>query len=268
MPLDAELPPEREEEARRALDRARDIGEEYENVRVSAELLRARDVGKGIVEEARRSDAEAIVVGGEPPTKVRGGAVYGGIGAARPAEIGCGDPVRAEEGPLPRPPHRAARNRRLTRSISAVFILIVGCGRVGSTVARSMLREGHEVSCLDEDPESHTRLEVGLEKGWEDLGGMFTVGAGLEIDALVAAGIERADAFIASTDGDNTNIVISQIAQRRYEVPTVIARILDPLRAEWYQRQGLNTICPTRVAIEMLETAVLDRPAGGSEDGP
>jgi trk system potassium uptake protein TrkA len=123
------------------------------------------------------------------------------------------------------------------------------------------------VSCLDEDPESHTRLEVGLEKGWEDLGGMFTVGAGLEIDALVAAGIERADAFIASTDGDNTNIVISQIAQRRYEVPTVIARILDPLRAEWYQRQGLNTICPTRVAIEMLETAVLDRPAGGSKDG-
>jgi trk system potassium uptake protein TrkA len=147
-----------------------------------------------------------------------------------------------------------------------MFILIVGCGRVGSSVARTMLREGHEVSCLDEDPESHTRLEVGLEKGWEDLGGMFTVGAGLEIDALVAAGIERADAFIASTDGDNTNIVIAQIAQRRYNVPTVIARILDPLRAEWYQRQGLNTICPTRVAIEMLESAVLDGGPGDSEE--
>jgi trk system potassium uptake protein len=144
-----------------------------------------------------------------------------------------------------------------------MFILIVGCGRVGSSVARTMLREGHEVSCLDEDPESHTRLEVGLDRGWEDLGGMFTVGAGLEIDALVAAGIEKADAFIASTDGDNTNIVISQIAQRRYNVPTVIARILDPLRAEWYQRQGLNTICPTRVAIEMLESAVLE----GAENG-
>ena len=165
---------------------------------------------------------------------------------------------------MPGPPHRPARNNRLTLSIRTVFILIVGCGRVGSSVARTMLREGHEVSCLDEDPESHTRLEVGLEKGWEDLGGMFTVGAGLEIDALVAAGIERADAFIASTDGDNTNIVIAQIAQRRYEVPTVIARILDPLRAEWYQRQGLNTICPTRVAIEMLESAVLDGAGGGS----
>jgi trk system potassium uptake protein len=144
-----------------------------------------------------------------------------------------------------------------------VFILIVGCGRVGSSVARTMLREGHEVSCLDEDPESHARLEVGLDRGWEDLGGRFTVGTGLEIDALLAAGIERADAFIASTNGDNTNIVISQIAQRRYEVPTVIARILDPLRAEWYQQQGLNTICPTRVAIEMLESAVL---GGGDDD--
>ncbi len=140
-----------------------------------------------------------------------------------------------------------------------MFILIVGCGRVGSSVARAMLREGHEVSCLDEDPESHARLEVGLEKSWEDLGGQFTVGAGLETEALVAAGIEKADAFIASTDGDNTNIVIAQIAQRRYEVPTVIARVLDPLRAEWYQRQGLHTVCPTRVAIDMLESAVRER---------
>jgi trk system potassium uptake protein TrkA len=145
-----------------------------------------------------------------------------------------------------------------------VFILIVGCGRVGSSVARTMLHEGHEVSCLDEDPESHTRLEVGLDKSWEDLGGRFTVGTGLETDALLAAGIERADAFIASTNGDNTNIVISQIAQRRYEVPTVIARILDPLRAEWYRQQGLNTVCPTRVAIDMLEDAVRE---GAQRDG-
>jgi len=150
-----------------------------------------------------------------------------------------------------------------------MFILIVGCGRVGSSVARTMLREGHEVSCLDEDPESHARLEVGLDKGWEDMGGMFTVGAGLEVDALEAAGIGRADAFIASTDGDNTNIVIAQIAQRRYGVPTVIARILDPLRAEWYQQQGLHTICPTRVAIEMLEGAVRGGTvrSGASSDG-
>ena len=151
-----------------------------------------------------------------------------------------------------------------------MFILIVGCGRVGSSLARAMLREGHEVSCLDEDPESHARLEIGLDKPWEDLGGQFTVGTGLETEALRAAGIERAQAFVASTDGDNTNIVIAQIAKRRFNVPTVIARVLDPLRAEWYERQGVHTICPTRVAIEMLETEVRDaanRTSGGAKVG-
>ena len=126
-----------------------------------------------------------------------------------------------------------------------MFIVIVGCGRVGSSLARTMLKDGHEVSCLDEDSEAHARLEIGLDKPWEDMGGQFTVGAALEVEALTAAGIEKADVFVASTDGDNTNIVISQIAKRRFNVPTVIARILDPLRAEWYDRQGVHTICPT-----------------------
>jgi APA family basic amino acid/polyamine antiporter len=89
LPLDAELPPEREEEARRALERAKAVGDEYEDVEVSAEVIRARDVGAGIVEASRRSGAEAIVVGGEPPSKIRGGATLGGIGAAKPAEIGA-----------------------------------------------------------------------------------------------------------------------------------------------------------------------------------
>jgi APA family basic amino acid/polyamine antiporter len=89
LPLDAALPPAREQEARRALARAREVGEEYEDVEVSTEVVRARDVGAGIVEAARRSGAEAIVIGGEPPTKIRGGATLGGIGAARPAEIGA-----------------------------------------------------------------------------------------------------------------------------------------------------------------------------------
>ena len=139
-----------------------------------------------------------------------------------------------------------------------MFILVVGAGRVGSSLARSMLREGHEVSCLDEDSESHARLEIGLERPWEDLGGRFTVGTALEIEALRAAGIERAEVFVASTDGDNTNIVIAQIARRRFDVPTVIARVLDPLRAEWYERQGMHTVCPTRVAVDMLERSVRD----------
>ena len=89
LPLDAALPPEKEHVAERALERAREVGEEYEDVKVSAEVVRARDVGAGIVETARRSGAEAIVIGGEPPTKIRGGATFGGIGAAKPAEIGA-----------------------------------------------------------------------------------------------------------------------------------------------------------------------------------
>jgi trk system potassium uptake protein TrkA len=142
-----------------------------------------------------------------------------------------------------------------------VFVLIVGCGRVGSTLARSLLRDKHDVSCLDEDPESHARLEVGLEGSWEDAGGQFTVGTALEMDALIAAGVERADAFIAATDGDNTNIVVAQLAKRRFNVPVVIARVLDPFRAEWYEQQGVHTICPTRVAIDMLEGEVQEAAA-------
>jgi basic amino acid/polyamine antiporter, APA family len=89
LPLDAVLPADREDEARRALARAREVGEEYEDVDVTTDVIRARKVGAGIVEAARRSGSEAIVIGGEPPTKIRGGAKIGGIGAAKPAEIGA-----------------------------------------------------------------------------------------------------------------------------------------------------------------------------------
>jgi basic amino acid/polyamine antiporter, APA family len=89
LPLDAKLPKEREEQARRALQRAREVGEEYEDVEVVTDVIRARKVGAGILEAARRSNSEAIVIGGEEPTKIRGGGVFGGIGAAKPAEIGA-----------------------------------------------------------------------------------------------------------------------------------------------------------------------------------
>jgi basic amino acid/polyamine antiporter, APA family len=89
LPLDAELPPDREQQARRALDRAREVGEEYADVEVSTEVIRARKTGAGIVEAARRANSEAIIIGGEPPSKIRGGGKYGGIGGAKPAEIGA-----------------------------------------------------------------------------------------------------------------------------------------------------------------------------------
>ncbi len=137
-----------------------------------------------------------------------------------------------------------------------MFVVIAGCGRVGSAIAKTMLDEGHEVSVLDEDPRAILLLDTGLDRSWAERGGSFTLGTALELDALLAAGLDRADAFVASTHGDNTNLVIAQIAQRRFGVERVVVRVLDPARAAWYREQGLSTVCPTQVAVEMLEAAV------------
>src|SRR5580700_11336432 len=128
-----------------------------------------------------------------------------------------------------------------------MFILIVGSGRVGSAVAKRSLDAGHEVSVLDSDPLTT----------WEDAGGRFTVSTALEIDGLIEAGIEQADVFLAATSGDNTNLVIAQIAQRRFKVPRVVVRVADPGRAAWYAEQGLITICPTQVAIDQATQVAL-----------
>src|SRR5579859_8259530 len=138
-----------------------------------------------------------------------------------------------------------------------MLILIVGSGRVGSAVAKRALEAGHEVSVLDSDPLSHERLDKDQSTSWEDAGGRFTVGAALEVDGLVAAGIEEADVFMAATRGDNTNLVIAQIAQRRFRVPRVVVRVADPGRAAWYAEQGLHTICPTQEAIDQAARAAL-----------
>jgi trk system potassium uptake protein len=143
-----------------------------------------------------------------------------------------------------------------------MMVLVVGAGRVGSAVAKSALTAGHTVSVLDEDPLSHERLDAGQPTSWEDAGGRFTVGTAIEIDALLAAGVEEADVFICSTNGDNTNLTVAQIAQKRFGIPKVIVRVLDPARSEWYAEQGLHTICPTKVAIELFENAVFG-PNGG-----
>jgi trk system potassium uptake protein TrkA len=137
-----------------------------------------------------------------------------------------------------------------------VFVLIVGAGRVGSSVAKAALAAGHDVSVLDEDPLSHERLDANQPTSWEDAGGRFTVGTALEVDALLEAGIEQAEVFVASTNGDNTNLVIAQIARKRFGVDRVIARVLDPARAAWYAEQGLETICPTQFAITEFERAL------------
>ncbi len=144
-----------------------------------------------------------------------------------------------------------------------MFVVIVGCGRVGSAIAKRMIRQGHEVSVLDENQEAHALLEHDLDQTWEDAGGRFTVGTALEVEALTEAGIDRADVAVCSTNGDNTNIVVAQLARKRFQVPKVVVRVLDPYRAEWYQQQGLHTVCPTQVAIDMLTEAVIGEPVAG-----
>jgi trk system potassium uptake protein TrkA len=139
-------------------------------------------------------------------------------------------------------------------------MLIVGAGRVGSAIARRALQAGYDVSVLDEDPLSHERLDAGQSDSWEDAGGQFTVGTALEIDALIEAGIEQSDVFIASTDGDNTNLTVAQIAQKRFGVEKVLCRVMDPARAAWYGEHGLHTISPTQHAIELFASA-LELPA-------
>jgi len=138
-----------------------------------------------------------------------------------------------------------------------MFILIVGSGRVGSAVAKRALEAGHDVSVLDSDPLSHERLDKDQSTTWEDAGGRFTVGTALEVDALIEAGVEQADVFLACTRGDNTNLVIAQIAQRRFKVPRVVVRVADPGRAAWYSQQGLLTISPTQVAIDQATNMAL-----------
>ena len=127
--------------------------------------------------------------------------------------------------------------------------LVVGCGRVGSSLAKRLLEADWEVVALDESEEALGRLG-------ENWPGEFHLGHALDIQVLEEAGITDADALIASTDGDNTNIVVAQVAKLRYEVPHVAARILDPARAEFYTSRGLNVVCPTSSAIATLTDAV------------
>src|SRR5678809_1169710 len=127
--------------------------------------------------------------------------------------------------------------------------LVIGCGRVGSSIALQLDREGWDVTAVDEKEEALSRLG-------DHWSGGFVLGHGMDIEILRQAGIEEADAVVVATDGDNTNIVIGQVAQQRFGIECTVVRILDPARAELYATLGLRTVCPTSAAIEVLSDAV------------
>jgi trk system potassium uptake protein TrkA len=130
-----------------------------------------------------------------------------------------------------------------------VKAIIVGCGRVGSSIALQLAREEWDVTAIDEKEEALQRLG-------EHWGGGFVVGHGMDTEILRKAGIEEADAVVVATNGDNTNIVVGQVAQKRFDIQCVVVRILDPARAEFYNERGLRTVCPTKTAIDELTEAV------------
>ena len=128
-------------------------------------------------------------------------------------------------------------------------LIVIGCGRVGSTVAKRFASEGWDVTAIDEKESALARLG-------EDWTGGFIVGHGMDSAVLREAGIEEADSVVVATDGDNTNLVIGQVAQKRFGIECTVVRILDPARADFYRERGLRTICPTSTAIDALSDAV------------
>ncbi len=128
--------------------------------------------------------------------------------------------------------------------------VILGCGRVGSRLATMLDKMGHDVSIIDKSSDSFKRLP-------NSFGGRAVVGIGIDEDVLKSAGIEQADVFAAVTNGDNTNIMASQVAKEIFQVPRVIARIYDPIREDTYHTLGLETICPTTLITNQIITNVL-----------
>ena len=129
-------------------------------------------------------------------------------------------------------------------------VLILGCGRVGSTLARQLSQAGHSITILDLTSDAFRRLGTKFK-------GVRVVGTGMDQDVLRRAGIEQADAFIAVTQGDNTNIMAAQIAHEVFKVPSVHARIYDPIRADAYREMGINTLCTTTLAAGLLRASLV-----------
>lgn len=128
-------------------------------------------------------------------------------------------------------------------------IIILGGGRVGIYLAQSLDKAGHQVTVIDRNPDSFARLGP-------EYGGQMVVGTGIDEDVLKKAGIAKADAFVAVTNGDNTNAMAAQIAKHVFKVPHVVARMYDPIREETYQLLGLQTVCSTVMGADKIREMV------------
>ncbi len=131
-------------------------------------------------------------------------------------------------------------------------VLIMGCGRVGSRLARLLVGEGHDVTVIDTSPRSFRRLGDGFR-------GKTVLGTGIDEDVLRQAGADDADVFVATTEGDNRNIMAAQVAQKVFDVPMVVARVYDPGRSEVFDKLGIRTYCPTLEGARSLHEMILEK---------
>lgn len=138
-------------------------------------------------------------------------------------------------------------------------VVIVGCGRVGSTLAASLARDGHEVIVVDHEARSFQRR---LDPHFS---GTKILGDAMDEDVLRRASVEQADLVITLTDGDNRNLMIAQIAREKFHVPRVLARVVDPLRASAFQELGVNTVDQTTIMTEYFRRAVLGEPTAAAQ---
>jgi trk system potassium uptake protein len=137
-------------------------------------------------------------------------------------------------------------------SVSPVHVVIMGCGRVGTTIATSLEAAGHSVAIVDQDATAFRRLPP-------DFVGTQVVGMGFDRDTLIEAGIEQASAFAAVSSGDNSNIISARVARETFGIDNVVARIYDPRRAEVYSRLGIPTVATVRwTADAMLRRLIPD----------
>ncbi len=127
-----------------------------------------------------------------------------------------------------------------------MHFIIMGCGRVGSELTVQLSQAGHTVSVIDKRKAAFDRLPPGFNA-------KTIVGVGFDQEALEEAGIREADAFIAVSNGDNSNILSARVAREHYHVPTVIARIYDPRRAEIYERLNIPTVATVRWAAKQIQ---------------
>lgn len=136
-------------------------------------------------------------------------------------------------------------------------IVVMGCGRVGSSVACRLDGEGHDVTVIDTDPRAFERFIPSTFSGTK------LVGSGTDQRKLEEAGIAEADAFLALTHGDNRNILAAQLAHHQYGVKSVVARLLDPFRAEIFARLGIRTFSPTSLGAGLAYDALMESEVAG-----